>query len=483
MTTSPRGAVSPAPDLPGRLGVGSISFMVLAGAAPLTAVTAIVPFVLVLSQNSAGAVYFVVSAAVLALFAVGYMLMTKHVTEPGAMYSYITAGLGRVAGTGAATLAVAAYFANLIAVYAYGGVLTAQTVVDFTGWTSPWWLWSAVMFALVAILGYRNIDVSAKVLGVVLVAETVIVLVVDVGIILSGGAEGLNAEPLNPIAALSGAPGLGIMFAFIAFVGFEATAVFRSEAKDPDRTVPRATYLAVIGIGVFYAFSSWAFTLGFGNDEAVAAATKDPTMFIFSLADRYASPIVSDVMQVLLLTSIFACLLTLHNVIARYQMSMSLRGILPAFLGRIHERHLAPSNSSGILSAATAVALTVVLVTGMDPITEAYGTLAGAIGYGIIVLMAATSLAVIVYFRRRGGPRFGWRSTVAPAFAFVALVAIGVVSFANIDILTGDPTKSIIVIGYLAAAVLVGIVLAVVRRPAAAEPPVDVAHKAEQTVI
>src|SRR4051794_22196565 len=63
-----------------------------------------------------------------------------------------------------------------------------------------------------------------------------------------------------------------------AFIGFEATAVFRDEARRPERTTPRATYLAVLIIGVFYAISCWALVEAAGPDHAVAVAVAQDTL-------------------------------------------------------------------------------------------------------------------------------------------------------------------------------------------------------------
>ena len=90
----------------------------------------------------------------------------------------------------------------------------------------------------------------------VLVLEMLAVLAIDLGVLLSG--RELSATPFSPAEALSGAPGLSLLFAFLGFFGFEATAVFRHEAKDPLRTIPRATYLAVVLIGVLYTVSAWS---------------------------------------------------------------------------------------------------------------------------------------------------------------------------------------------------------------------------------
>ena len=53
--------------------------------------------------------------------------------------------------------------------------------------------------------------------------------------------------------------------------------LFRSEAKDPDRTIPRATYIAVGVIGGLYALTSFAVATGLGAGNAAAVAGADPT--------------------------------------------------------------------------------------------------------------------------------------------------------------------------------------------------------------
>ena len=112
-------------------------------------------------------------------------------------------------------------------------------------------MWALVAFAVVTLLGHRNIDLSRNVLGVLLLGEVAIVLVLDAVVIFPGGHEGLSTGIVTPSEIVSGAPGLALLFALLSFIGFEATAVFRDEARDPLRTIPRATYLALILIGVF----------------------------------------------------------------------------------------------------------------------------------------------------------------------------------------------------------------------------------------
>ena len=116
----------------------------------------------------------------------------------------------------------------------------------------PWWICALIAVAIVAVLGYRQIDVSVKVLSVLVAAKFLVVLILGAVIVVKGGSfgtSGLSLEPLTPHALVSRSLPIALLFWFASFVGFEATAIYSEEAKDPKRTVLRATFLAVIVIG------------------------------------------------------------------------------------------------------------------------------------------------------------------------------------------------------------------------------------------
>lgn len=424
------------------LGVPSIVFMVVAAVAPLGAACAVIPLVFALSGNPTAPLYFIGAAVVLAVFAVGFTLMSRHVKNAGAFYSYVQAGLGKVTGAGTASLALASYLILLIALYALLGVVTAAALDQYLGVKVSWWLCTFACLAAIATLGYRDIEVSARVLGVALVLEAVVVLVVDFSVLFKGGDSGLSAEPLNLSRVFDGAPGLGLMFAFFAFVGFEATAVFRSEAKEPERTIPRATYAAVAIIGGMYALTSFAMANGLGADNAAAAAGADPSNVMQGLASRYSGSVVEDAVILLLVTSVFACCLSFHNVVARYQFNLANARVLPAPLGEVHPTHRAPSRSSVVVTLVSGGALGALTAAGLDPILEIYTWLSGAATLGILLLMLLTSIAVVAFHQRRDGQDPLWNSVVAPVLSFAALAYVVFMVLDNLDLLVGGRTAA-----------------------------------------
>lgn len=222
------------PQIKRTLGVFSIVLMVVAATAPLTVVAGTQPLVMTYTENNSIPVYYLATGAILLLFSVGFTKMSGQVPNAGAFYSYIQAGLGKTTGLGAATMALLSYVLICIAVLAYLGYATANTIALFAPAIEvPWWVCAIAWWAAIAFLGYRNINLSSKVLGVFLVLEVLSVTILDVAIIGTGGSEGLSLAPFSPSNFLSGVPGLGLMWAFFGFIGFEATAVFRNEAKDP----------------------------------------------------------------------------------------------------------------------------------------------------------------------------------------------------------------------------------------------------------
>lgn len=244
--------------LRGSLGTGSIVLMVVAAAAPLTVISGLVPLGISGGNGAGFPMTFAVTTGVLLLFAVGFTAMSRYIPGTGAFYLYIGHGLGRGAGVGSAMLALVSYSTVQLAVYGYLGPAMSSLITSYGGPEVPWWIFSLASLALVAVLGFRHIELSGKVLGILLIAEVGIVVVLDAFIIADGGPEGPSTAMFSPSEIFSGSPGVALVFALAGYIGFESTAIFRDEAKDPARTIPRATYAALILIGGFYALSSWA---------------------------------------------------------------------------------------------------------------------------------------------------------------------------------------------------------------------------------
>lgn len=437
---------SPARDhvtLSGNLGTTAIVLMVVAAAAPLTTLGGNTPLMIALGKGVGAPVGFLIAGVVFALFAAGFVAMTPHVLKAGAFYAYIERGLGRSAGMGAAFGALAAYVATLMAVYGYIGAIVANLIHDFTGVRLEWWIMTVSMIAIIGFLGYRHIELSARVLGVFLLAEIAIVVVLDLVIVARGGSDGLTGDSFTS-AGIGGGLGVAILFSLLGFVGVEATAVFRDEAKDPERTIRRATYWAVGIIATFYAFSSWAVIEGNGGSGAVAVATADPDNFIVNTAQEYLGMVGRDLTQVLLAVSLFACALSFHNIATRYQYVLAQNGVLPTALGRPHARFGAPSTSSVVVTALSIAIMAVFALLRLDPLLQIFGPMGGLGIAGLSALWLLTSISVAVFFARRGGAT---KTVVVAVLACLALTASLVLVLKNLPLIVGGTTTLAVLMG------------------------------------
>ena len=436
MTSNPGGKLAA-----NAMGTKDLVFTVLAALAPLTLIVAVAPLHF-LKGGAAVPGGYLVAGVVMALFAVGFMTMSKYVRNAGAFYATITRGLGRPVGAGAATLAMLAYNTLQISTYGALGLYAADSFEKYTGASVPWWVFALVAVVLVAWLAFLGIHTSAQVLAVLLVLEVAVLVVMAAYVLAKGGAGETSFTSFSPGTVLT--PQNAAMFALVfgAFMGFESTAIFSEEARGGIRTVRRATYIAVGFIAVFYAFITWTIVQAFGAGGIKAAAEQDTAGLVTGVFDRYTNGAITSVMEILLLTSAFAALLALHNAANRYTFALGREGLVPAAFARTHPRTRAPYVAG---AAQTALAATVVVAWaafGLDPYLQLllWGS---AIGFlGIIALWALCCLAVIVYLRRNAPESGLWRTLVAPGLSFLALCLVLVLAVGNIELLTGAGTTT-----------------------------------------
>jgi amino acid transporter len=453
---------APTHTLRGTLGVSAIVFMVVATAAPLTVMVANTPLMISMGNGAAAPFDAIVGTVIMLLFTVGFMALSPHITNAGGFYAYVQKGLGRIVGLGTATLALFSYFCILVALETYIGYAISDFLHTMFGLAVPWRLLALLVVVVVGMLGYRNVELSSRVLSIALILEIAIVLLLNLVICIKYSREGVGLTPFSPALIRSGSPGVGILFAIFSFLGFEATAVFREEARDPDVTIPRATYASVVIIGVFYVVSIWCEVVGVGVDKVTGFASKHPGDMYQLLAKGYLGQSVANVMQMFLLSSLFAAVLSMHNVLVRYKYVLGRIGILHRAMGKVHQRHGSPYVSSvlqtlmsfgGILALGT-------IGGGLDPVTQIYawGVTAGTLGY--MVMLSLTCLSVLGFFAKSGSDGRIWSVRIAPIFGLAGLAGCLAIAIMDLPALIGGddaPIVARIMLGIVAFAFVFGV--------------------------
>ena len=440
-----------------------IVFLVIAAAAPMAAMVGNVPLAVIYGNGAGIPAAYVIATAILLCFSVGYAAMSRRVINTGAFYTYIGRALGKPAGVAAAYVAVLSYGGmtfGLAGAFGYYGSL----VLTGLGVAVPWWALAFVAIAIVGFLGYRSVDLSAKVLGTLMVLEFAILLVFDLIVAGNKGAAALPIESFSPTYVFSGSIGIALMFAMSSFIGFESAALYGEETKDPERSIPRATYIAVASIGIFYVITSWLIVGAAGVSTIHQQAEAAKGGFVFELIKQYGGEVMYDIAAVLLCTSVLAGHLALHNATSRYMFALGRERVLPQTLGRYHPNHFSPHVASALVTVASVVVIGAFTIVGADPFTTLVPALLGVGTLGVIALQAGASLAVVAFFSRRRD-RHLWREFVAPTIGFIGLATAFVLAFVNYPTLTGSdsPVVNSVPLALIAAAVA-GVIVALTLR-------------------
>jgi amino acid transporter len=431
-----------------QLGVSSIVFLVLAAVAPLTVAIVVLPLAIAFGNGGGTPVAVVIVAVVLLLFAIGYAQMSKEMVNAGGFYAIAVKGLGRVAGLVTGLIATLGY--NFFVAGAMGtiGFFTGAVALPaLFGIELNWYLCGVVLCVIVFLLARSGIHVSAIVLGIALVMETLILVAFSISVLVQTGfsMEAIT-QAFSPEILVGGSIWIGLLLVATAFIGFEATALFGEEAREPRKTIPRATYAAIIIIGVMHAFVAWAIVSAIGVGDAQTAALDSLAAgdLVLVLIDTYLGPIVGIVALVLLVVSLFAAQLAFHNSAGRYLFALGRAHVLPHWLAHTNAKG-APQRAltvNLIFAIVVAGIFAVFVETDPDgnPLPPVLTLVPVGLGFAtlaVMIVQAIAALSIVVYFRRRRDPRW-WSTFIAPGLGFLALLAFSVMALLNFTLVAGS---------------------------------------------
>jgi amino acid transporter len=456
----------------GAVGLGAVCFMALATAAPITAMTGNVPIAVGYGNGIHAPAGFLVATVILTIFVVGYAAMSRHITATGSFYGYISHGLGQGAGMVSGLLGTVAYMVfegSLIGIFASFFRSTVLYFFHGPSWvaqTNSWIYFALFGIAVIAIMGYFDIEISGRVLGIFLVTEVAILLILGFSVLFKGGGpSGLVPGALNPTKAFTAAPsgggvvaaaGIGLFFAFWSWVGFETVAVYGEESKNPKKIVPRALFVCVIAVGVIYTFISWMAVAGNGPVHVLdIARSANPFNMFFGITRSFVGVWAEDIYRVLIITGSFACALAFHNTASRYIYALGREApnkALRSSFGATHSKHKSPHIASMTQSAFTLV-IVLVFFWLQKPSTTApdvaydyvYGLLAILGTMIVLILQSLTCFSVIGYFHvRKQHPETAnlWRTMLAPLLGAAGMIYVIYLLFKNLDFAAGAAASS-----------------------------------------
>jgi amino acid transporter len=390
---------------------------------------AAIAFSILVSVGFAGpalplSVLFALIACALVASSIGQL--AKQIPSAGGLYAYVTRAAGPHAGfmVGWAFLLFEPLVAPLLfLIFAWA---TTDVVKNEWGWdyTGQWWIWIVVAAGIVFFLTYRDVRLSTQA-GVLLgLFEIAVFAALAVWMILSSLGD-LTLQTFNPSHAAAGTyNGIfkGMVFAILAFIGFEAAAPLGEEARNPRWAVPRAVVLSAIGIGLFYVLCSYAWVIGTGFAGFTDKTLAEPDPWRTLAKAFWGGGWV--LIWLAILNSALANSNAGVNAATRVVYSMARNGALPRAFARTHPQHKTPHVA---IIAQTILGLVVALLLGWkysSNLITAFSILATAVTIVVIVVYIVVCFSCILYYSRVEGlasfrPVPHWIFPILGAAAFV----------------------------------------------------------------
>ena len=389
------------------VGLAPTLFQSITHMAPAAAVA----FSIIVGAQYAGgslplAVLFALVACLLVAISIGQL--ARHLPSAGGLYTYSSRGLHPYVGFLVAWGFILAEPIVAPLLYLIFGNELAANLNSHFGW--PLWLWApfAVVAGLIVwFLTYRGIRLSTRT-GVALgTFEIVVFAALALTLIIAAGSH----NTLSVFAPNTGNDkGLGSVFpamiyAILAFIGFEASAPLAEEAKNPRRTIPRAVFLSCLLIGLFYLFCYYAATvyfgpgrmakdfIGFNNNDpwsGMAQAVWGPGLVIVILA---------------VLNSAIANSNAGANAATRVGYALARIGLLPSGLRRIHPRFRTPFVAVNV-QAIGGIVLAVALGWATGGPINAFALLGTMATIVLVTIYILTNLSNLVFYLRERRSEF-----------------------------------------------------------------------------
>ncbi len=369
-----------------------------------------------------------IALLICSLIALNIGALAKHLPSAGGFFTYVSRSLGPQAGWMTGWLFSLTYLLIVpLQLLVLGPVADAfvQQYFHFTFGTVGWAVWAMIFAVIVFVLTYFGIRVSADA-GVILGAiEIGVFVLLSIWLIVFAGS-GNTAATFNPASSLEKGPLLGnwqgilhgMIFAFLAFAGFESSAPLAEEAHNPRRTVPRAILSAAIAIGIFYVFCSYAGMVGWGLNNISSYATNANPWG--TLAAKVWGPF-SFIAILAILNSALANSNAGVNAATRVLYAMGRVRTLPGPLAHINTRFRTPDIAI-IFTMIVGVVFTLWPGFVYGPGT-AFALLGTIITILILVVYMAACLSVPFFYSRERRNEFNVvRHIVVPVIPFIVLI-------------------------------------------------------------
>jgi amino acid transporter len=330
--------------------------------------------------GEAGPLAFLLALVAMLLVSYAFVVLAADFASAGSVFAFNGRALGYGYGFMSAWMLLGVYIAYSSSIYASNANFL-ESLAGSAHAVIAWPVFAFAVWALALVLAYRRISVSTMVIFALEGVAIVLVAIVAVAVLLKGGAGGhaISAVPFTlrgiPVAII----GLGVIFAFTGFSGFEVSATLGEETARPRRVIPASMIAALLVSGAIYVMLSWIETIAYPSAGALANQS-------VPLVDRLLFALARD-------------------------------GFGPRWLATVSRRQGSPVGALAVVGVVSIVAVMPFMLNGTTPI-DAFFYLATYGADLIIIAYLLTAIAALVWSIRRG------RAGVVRVVGLVAAISV-----------------------------------------------------------
>lgn len=364
--------------------------------------------------GDAGPLAFLLALAAMLLVSYAFIVLAADFASAGSVFAFNGRALGYGYGFMSAWMLLGVYIAYSSSIYASNANFL-ESLAASARVAIAWPVFAALFWALALVLAYLRISVSTLLIFALEGVAIGLVAVVVVAVLLKGGSggHGISAAPFTPGGVPVATIGLGVIFAFTGFSGFEVSATLGEETSRPRRVIPVSMIAALLVSGGIYVLVSWVETIAYPS----ATALTSQSVPLVDIAGRYVTPAMGTIINIAALISGIGAQLATVNGANRLLFALARDGFGPRWLTAVQRRQRSPVGALAVVGVVSIVGLAPFMLNGTTPI-DAFFYLATYGADLIIIAYLLTSMAALVWSIRRG------RASAVRVVGLLAAIAV-----------------------------------------------------------
>jgi amino acid transporter len=365
--------------------------------APTAGVT-FLPALMAAIVGEAGPLAFLLAMGAMLLVSYAFIVLAADYASAGSVFAFNGRALGYGYGFISAWMLLGVYIAFSASIYASNANFM-ESLAGSAHVAIAWPVFAFLFWALALLLAYWRISVSTMLIFALEGGAVVLVAIVAVIVLLKGGSggHGVSAAPFTPGRVPLATIGLGVIFAFTGFSGFEVSATLGEETSRPRRVIPVSMIAALLISGGIYVLLSWVETIAYPSATVLASQSVP----LVEIAGRYVTPAMGTIINIAALISGIGAQLATVNGANRLLFALARDGFGPRWVSRVNRRQRSPVGALAVVGVVSILAVVPFMLNATTPI-DAFFYLATFGADLIIVAYLLTSIAALVWSIRRG---------------------------------------------------------------------------------